>query len=434
MLALAAVQTACGLGALGVAFVNGSAVHPTSQVLLAAAFASACVLLRVISSDDRRSLFLVATFACAASAFTRAALTALPEPRPALVDLVFRGLVPEAFGPAALWQFAVDFPHVRRFTAFDRLARRAAAVAWLLGIVLFTVNLAGAYDAIDPWPAAVLRRDHPANLFWHLFVLAILPAVAAILLRSRRALPAERRQVARFAAAFAAGTAPLLVCGIARMAFPRFDQWFLMPGAHEDNFAPGRDRQLSHVQDRATFHDFAQGAAEPTKNPLDVAIDGGGFFVVQTPAGERYTRDGSFQINNQGQLVNASGYPVLGSGGPITFQQTDKQINIASDGNVTVIEGAGRVDSVRGKLRMVKFASPQALVKEGSNLYSGGAAQADTASRARQGYVEKSNVNSVLEMSRLIEVNRTYTQIASMLQQQHDLHRSAIDKLAEVPN
>src|SRR5207248_9064511 len=176
MLALAAVQTACGLGALGVAFVNGSAVHPTSQVLLAAAFASACVLLRVISSDDRRSLFLVATFACAASAFTRAALTALPEPRPALVDLVFRGLVPEAFGPAALWQFAVDFPHVRRFTAFDRLARRAAAVAWLLGIVLFTVNLAGAYDAIDPWPAAVLRRDHPANLFWHLFVLAILPA------------------------------------------------------------------------------------------------------------------------------------------------------------------------------------------------------------------------------------------------------------------
>src|SRR2546421_4493252 len=202
-------------------------------------------------------------------------------------------------------------------------------------------------------------------------------------------------------------------------------QEYLASGAHEDNFLAS-DRRVSYVQDRATFHDFSQGAAEPTKNPLDVAIDGGGFFVVQTPAGERYTRDGSFQINNQGQLVNASGYPVLGSGGPITFQQTDKQINIASDGNVTVIEGAGRVDSVRGKLRMVKFASPQALVKEGSNLYSGGAGVADTASRVRQGYVEKSNVNSVLEMSRLIEVNRTYTQIASMLQQQHDLHRSAI--------
>jgi flagellar basal-body rod protein FlgF len=211
-------------------------------------------------------------------------------------------------------------------------------------------------------------------------------------------------------------------------------QEFLMPGAHEDNFVAGRDRRLSHVTDRATFHDFAAGSMEQTKNPLDVAIDGGGFFVVQTPAGERYTRDGSFQINNQGQLVNASGYPVLGGGGPIQFQQTDKQINIAADGNITVVEGNGRTDSVRGKLKMVSFASPQQLLKEGSNLYSGGGSAPDAASRVRQGFIEKSNVNSVLEMSRMIEVTRTYTQISALLQQQHDMHKSAIDKLAEVPN
>jgi flagellar basal-body rod protein FlgF len=210
-------------------------------------------------------------------------------------------------------------------------------------------------------------------------------------------------------------------------------QEYLASGAREDHFMAGRDRRLSHVVDRATFRDYAQGSMESTKNPLDVAIDGNGFFVVQTPAGERYTRDGSFQINNQGQLVNASGYPVLGTGGPITFQQTDKQINIASDGNVTVLEGTARTDSVRGKLRMVRFANPQALEKQGSNLYSGGASVADTTSVVRQGFVEKSNVNSVLEMSRLIEVNRTYSHIATLLQQQHDLHRSAIDKLAEVP-
>jgi flagellar basal-body rod protein FlgF/flagellar basal-body rod protein FlgG len=211
----------------------------------------------------------------------------------------------------------------------------------------------------------------------------------------------------------------------------------LMPGAHEDNFAPGSDRRLSYVNDRATFHDFSQGAAEQTKNPLDVAIDGGGFFVVQTPSGERYTRDGSFQINNQGQLVNASGYPVLGGGGPIVFQQTDKQINIASDGNVTVVEGStARTDSVRGKLRLVSFAQAQRLQKEGSNLYSaadGATAQPDTVSRMRQGFLEKSNVNSVLEMSRMIEVTRTYTQISALLQQQSDLHKSAIEKLADVP-
>src|SRR5437879_5451314 len=118
-------------------------------------------------------------------------------------------------------------------------------------------------------------------------------------------------------------------------------QEYLASGAHEDNFV-GSDRRVSYVQDSATFHDFSQGAAEETKNPLDVAIDDGGFLVVQTPAGERYTRDGGRQINNQGQLVTAAGDP-------------------------------------------------------------------------------------------MIEVTRTYTQIATLLQQQSDLQKSAIEKLADVP-
>jgi flagellar basal-body rod protein FlgF/flagellar basal-body rod protein FlgG len=213
-------------------------------------------------------------------------------------------------------------------------------------------------------------------------------------------------------------------------------QEYLMPTAREDNFAAGRDRKLSHVLDRATFRDMAQGSLDQTKNPLDVAINGDGMFAVQTPAGERYTRDGGFQINNQGQLVTASGNPVLGTSGPIVFQPTDKQINIAVDGNVTVLEGTGRTDSVRGKLRIASFADPQKLVKEGSNLYSAGqgvAAQTDTTSRVRQGYIEKSNVNSVAEMSRMIEITRTYTQISALLQQQSDLHKSALEKLADVP-
>ena len=210
---------------------------------------------------------------------------------------------------------------------------------------------------------------------------------------------------------------------------------YLMPVAREDNFV-GRDRRLSYVQDRATFHDFSGGPSEQTKNPLDVAIDGGGFLVVQTPAGERYTRDGGLQINNQGQLVNAAGNQVLGTSGPIVFQPTDHDISIAADGNVTVVEGTGRVDSVRGKLRLVSFAQAQQLLKEGSNLYSageGGGAQPDITSKVRQGFIEKSNVNSVSEMSRMIEVSRTYTQISALLQQQSDLHRTAIEKLADVP-
>jgi flagellar basal-body rod protein FlgF len=213
-------------------------------------------------------------------------------------------------------------------------------------------------------------------------------------------------------------------------------QEYLMPGAHEDNFV-GRDRRLSYVQDRATFHDFASGPSEQTKNPLDVAIEGSGFLVVQTPAGERYTRDGGLQINNQGQLVTASGNQVLGTSGPIVFQPTDHDINIAPDGTVTVLEGSSRTDSVRGKLRVVNFTDAQKLLKQGDNLFSadqgGAAAQPDPKSTIRQGYVEKSNVNAVTEMSRMVEIMRTYTQVANLLQQQSDLHKNAIDKLAEVP-
>jgi flagellar basal-body rod protein FlgF len=210
---------------------------------------------------------------------------------------------------------------------------------------------------------------------------------------------------------------------------------FLTSGAHEDNFM-ARDRRVSYVQDRGTFKDFAQGATELTKNPLDVAIDGGGFLVVQTPAGERYTRDGGLQINNQGQLVTAGGNQVLGASGPIVFQPTDHDVNIAADGNITVVEGVNRIDSVRGKLRLVSFADAQKLLKEGSNLYSAGTgatAAPDIRSQVKQGFIEKSNVNSVAEMSHMIEVTRAYTQMATLLQQQSDLHKSAIQQLADVP-
>ena len=209
---------------------------------------------------------------------------------------------------------------------------------------------------------------------------------------------------------------------------------YLRSGAHEDNFKPA-DRRVSYVQDRGTYRDFSQGPAEQTKNPLDVAITGNAFLVVQTAAGERYTRDGGLQMNSQGQLVTASGNPVLGTSGPIVFQPTDHDINVSPDGTVTVVEGNGRTDSLRGKLRLVSFADAQKLLKEGSNLYSGeGAGPApDLKSQVQQGYIEKSNVNGVAEMSRMIEITRAYTQIATMLQQESDLHKSAIEKLAEVP-
>jgi flagellar basal-body rod protein FlgF len=214
-------------------------------------------------------------------------------------------------------------------------------------------------------------------------------------------------------------------------------QEYLMPVARADNFV-GRDRLLSYVQDTGSWRDLGAGPTEQTGNPLDVAIDGGGFLAVQTPAGERYTRNGALQVNGQGQLVTADGNLVLGTSGPITLQPNDRDIVVSGEGTITVHEGINtQTDAVRGKLRMVNFAQPQQLQKEGANLYSapkGGAAQADTKSKFRQGFIEKSNVSAVAEMSRMIEVTRTYTQISSMMQQQADMRKTALSQLADVPS
>jgi len=213
-----------------------------------------------------------------------------------------------------------------------------------------------------------------------------------------------------------------------------FEEYLNTP-AHEDNFV-GSDRRVSFVQDRGTYRNMSQGSVDRTGNPLDVAIDGSAFLAVQTAGGERYTRDGGLHINAQGQLVTVAGNPVLGNSGPIVFQQTDHDVNIAPDGTVTVIEGSGRADSIRGTLRLVNFTDAQKMLKEGFNLYSagdGGAAQADTKSTVRQGYIEKSNVNSVVEMSRMMEVSRAYTSIANLMQQQSELQKTAIQALADVP-
>jgi len=210
----------------------------------------------------------------------------------------------------------------------------------------------------------------------------------------------------------------------------------LMPVARANHFRGG-DRQLSFVQDRATWLDLTQGPVQQTGNPLDVAVSDNAFLTVQTPRGERYTRNGALQINNAGQLVTSEGLAVLGVNGPIVFQPNDRNVAISTDGTISVREGQNTTDSLRGKLRLANFAQPQRLQKDGTSTYMAPAGvQPDAAPTVRvtQGVIEKSNVHGVTEMTRMIEVTRTYTQLASMLQQQSDMRRTAIEKLAEVPN
>ncbi len=211
---------------------------------------------------------------------------------------------------------------------------------------------------------------------------------------------------------------------------------FLSPVARHGHF-PGSDQRLSYVHDRATWRDFKPGPIQQTGNPLDVAIEGDAFFVVTTPRGERYTRNGAFQLNATGQIVTADGYEVQSDGGQIRILNTDSNIAIAVDGTVRVREGAdSRTDAIRGKLRLASFDQVAQLQKDGSSLFSapnGIVPQVPQKVRVMQGAIEQSNVRGVVEMSRMIEITHTYTQMAGLLQQHVDMRRNAIDKLAEVP-
>ena len=214
-----------------------------------------------------------------------------------------------------------------------------------------------------------------------------------------------------------------------------FEEYLKSP-AHIDDFT-GADQRLSFVQDRATIHDFGQGPVERTGNPLDVALNGNAFFVVQVNGAERYTRNGAFQINTQGQLVTNDGHQVIGTNGPIIFQQGDQDISIARDGTITVREGNNTaIDSRRGRLRLVSFEQPGVLQKQGANLFAapnGAVAQAATNAAAHQGSIEKSNVSGVGEMAKMIEVMRAYTGISSVIQQLNDMRKMSIERLADVP-
>jgi flagellar basal-body rod protein FlgF/flagellar basal-body rod protein FlgG len=136
--------------------------------------------------------------------------------------------------------------------------------------------------------------------------------------------------------------------------------------------------------------------------------------------------------------MTADGFPIVGDSGPITLQPTDRQISIAEDGTVSVREGTSTADTQRGKLRVVSFDDAQRmrLTKDGSGTFAAPAGvtpQPETNVRVIQGAVEKSNVRGVVEITRMIEITRSYTQLSAMLQQQSDMRTNAIGKLADVP-
>lgn len=204
---------------------------------------------------------------------------------------------------------------------------------------------------------------------------------------------------------------------------------YIAAGATQDEFPTYVDRQVSYVLDRETRTNLAQGSFEQTGSQLDVAIDGEGFFVVETASGDRFTRAGSFAINAAGELVTSAGYRVLGDGGPIVLDPNDTNISIARDGTISTPAGE------RGKLRIVRFDETAQLTRFGDNLFSSSVEPQPATPRTTvvQGSLEKSNVHPILEISRMIEVTRAYTTLANLMSRNDELRQSAIERLADVP-
>jgi flagellar basal-body rod protein FlgF len=174
---------------------------------------------------------------------------------------------------------------------------------------------------------------------------------------------------------------------------------------------------------------FQPGELQPTGGKTDVALDGSGFFVVQTPNGTNaYTRDGEFQINGQGQLTTKQGFLVLGDSGPIQINLSDPTpISISATGQIS--QGA----EVKGKLRVVDFTHPQLLTPVGGGLFvaqNPGLAPADVAQPSvRQGYLEGSNTTSVGEMANMISSMRSFEANQRIIQLQDERMSHAIQAL-----
>jgi flagellar basal-body rod protein FlgG len=177
---------------------------------------------------------------------------------------------------------------------------------------------------------------------------------------------------------------------------------------------------------------FTQGAIEQTGNVLDIAIEGDGFFQVLYPTGETvYTRDGSFKINRDGQIVTADGLYLQPE---ITIPSEATQINIGMDGTVSVILAGETTPTEIGRIELVKFVNPAGLISIGKNLYKQSDASGDPIvgfpgesglGTLAQGFLERSNVDVVEEMVNLIIIQRAYEVNSKSIQTADEILRIA---------
>jgi flagellar basal-body rod protein FlgF len=179
----------------------------------------------------------------------------------------------------------------------------------------------------------------------------------------------------------------------------------------------------------STFTNFEQGYLKMTGNALDVALDGEGFFSIQTSQGQQYTRKGNFVLNSDGTLVTQEGYPVLGKGGG-EIQISGKEVVVASSGAIIVDDV--EVDT----LKIVDFTNKKGLLKKGNSLYSpidpNDQGSPVEKTLVQQGFIEAANVDSIKVMTQMIDVIRGYESYQKVLQSMNETNGKAVNDLGRL--
>ncbi len=186
--------------------------------------------------------------------------------------------------------------------------------------------------------------------------------------------------------------------------------------------------RIAFVRDIATMRDTSEGPLEKTGNPLDIAVSGNGYFVIGTDVGERYTRNGNFQLDNEGQIVNQHGDPLLSdSGQPFFLSPEDIDITVARDGTISTENGE------LGRIRVVSFENRQELRNAGEGMLATDKEPQDVDNPDLvQFMLEGSNVQPIIEMTRMIETQRAYGNVKLLIDKEDERQKKMIQEYGKV--
>lgn len=186
----------------------------------------------------------------------------------------------------------------------------------------------------------------------------------------------------------------------------------------------------SFTHHNGTHYDFSQGGLTRTDNDLDMSITGAGFFATERNGQTHYTRNGSFGLSPEGNLITGTGSPVLDTnGGPINIPADSTKITVTQDGTIANQNGP------LANIGIFNINEPQKLIRTGSHgyIYNGAEPTLSTTASITQGFVENANINPIEETVNLTEINRSYTSSSKLVKSLEEIQQNVIRNLSRLP-